>query len=141
VGRLRIESLAGLVAVAFIVVGIAGFIPGLTQHFAELGWWDGGSGAELFGVFRTSILHNLVHLGFGVAGLVLARTATGAWIFLVGGGIAYLNLAIYGFAVDLDVQANFLPADQADNVLHLVLGAGMVVLGLLAGRQRRPLSA
>ena len=35
-----------------------------------------GSGAYLFGVFQVSVLHNLVHLAFGVAGLVLARTVS-----------------------------------------------------------------
>jgi hypothetical protein len=36
------------------------------------------SGALLLGVFQVSILHNIVHLLFGVAGRLLARTAAGA---------------------------------------------------------------
>ena len=49
------------------------FIPGLTNHLDQLQWLR-RSRAQLFGVFDISVVHNLVHLVFGVAGLILART-------------------------------------------------------------------
>jgi hypothetical protein len=46
----------------------------------------------LFGLFQVSILHNIVHLLFGIAGLAIARTAAQARTYLVFGGAIYLVL-------------------------------------------------
>lgn len=130
----QIQKAAVAVAVTFLLVGILGFIPGITTHYDEMTFAGHHSGAQLLGIFGVSVLHNLVHLAFGVAGLALARTFSGARAFLVGGGVIYLVLTVYGFLVDRHDQANFVPLDQADNWLHLVLGVGMVGLGLALGR-------
>ncbi len=42
------------------------------------------------GIFQVSSLHSIVHLLFGVAGFLLARTESGARTFLIGGGVIYL---------------------------------------------------
>jgi hypothetical protein len=39
--------------------------------------------------------------------------------------------------IDRDTDANFVPVNTADNWLHLALGVGMVVLGVVVGRERR----
>ncbi len=136
--RTTAQTAAALIALGFLVVGVAGFVPGVTTDYTGFDTTGRSADAELFDVFRTSVLHNAIHLAFGVAGLVLARSPVGAWVFLVGGGILYLDLAIYGFAIDLGSRANFVPLDTADNVLHLVLGATMVALGLLTARRGAP---
>jgi hypothetical protein len=89
----------------------------------------------LLGIFQVSILHNIVHLLFGVAGLALARSAATAKTYLLGGGIVYLVLWIYGLVIDQSSSANFVPVNTADNWLHLVLGAAMVLLGALLTRR------
>lgn len=124
------ESLAGLVGITFVAVGVAGFVPGLVQHYDQLGWWKNGSGAELFGVFQTSILHNLVHLGFGVIGLLAARTVITGRAYLTGGGLAYFALGVYGLLIDRAGDANVIPVDCAGDWLHLGLGVAMVYAGL-----------
>ena len=53
---------------------------------------------------------------------------------LIGGGAIYLLLTVYGWVVDRHDDANFVPVDGADNWLHLVLGAGMIALALVFGR-------
>jgi hypothetical protein len=93
------------------------------------------SDAHLLGVFQVSILHNIVHLLFGLAGLAMARTASGARLYLIGGGAIYLVLWLYGLVVGQDSSANFVPVNTADDWLHLVLGLGMIALGLLTGRR------
>ncbi|WCI09848.1 DUF4383 domain-containing protein [Arthrobacter sp. OVS8] len=86
------------------------------------------------GVFQVSVLHNIVHLVFGVAGLLMARTPAQSRNFLLYGGIVYLVLWLYGLFVGHESPANFVPVNNADNWLHLVLGLGMMALALLLSR-------
>ena len=88
----------------------------------------------LLGLFQVSILHNIVHLLFGVAGLAMARRADSARTYLIGGGVIYLMLWIYGLVVDKTSTANFVPVNDADNWIQLGLGLGMIALGVLASR-------
>ncbi len=134
---LTTQSLAKLVGIVFLLVGVLGFVPGITTNYGDLSFAGHDSGAELLGIFQVSILHNIVHLLFGVAGLALAKTAAGARTFLVGGGVIYLVLWLYGLMIDMDGSANFVPVNAADNWLHLALGAGMIVLGVITSRGPR----
>ncbi len=81
-----------------------------------------------------SILHDIIHLLFGVAGIALARTANAARLFLVGGGGIYLVLWVYGLVIDQQSAANFIPVNTADNWLHFALGVGIIALGVLLPR-------
>jgi hypothetical protein len=128
--RTSVQSLAALVGVVFLLVGVLGFIPGITTHYGALGFAGHDSGAKLLGVFQVSILHNIVHLLFGVVGLALAKTADGARNFLVGGGTVYLALWVLGVVGGGD----WIPVNTADNWLHFALGIGMIALGFVASR-------
>ncbi|MGK5440898.1 DUF4383 domain-containing protein [Micromonospora sp. URMC 105] len=118
----------------FLLIGALGFLPGVTDDYADLRLAGHQSGALLLGVFQVSVLHNLLHLGFGVAGLALARAVRPARAYLIGGGAVYLVLWLYGLAVDHGSAANVIPVNTADDLLHLGLGLGMSALGLLTGR-------
>ena len=130
-----IELVAAIVAVGFLLVGIAGFVPGITTHYGDLSFAGHDSSAKLLAVFQVSVLHNLIHLGFGVAGLAISRTVSGARRYLIGGGIVYAAVWIYGVAIDLRSDANFIPVNTADNWLHFVFAASMIVLGVALGRR------
>ena len=127
---------AMVVAAVFLLVGLLGFIPGVTTEYHGMTFAGHESTAMLLGIFHVSILHNIVHLLFGVVGLVLARTVAGARGFLIGGGVVYLVLWIYGLLIDHDSAANVVPVNTADNWLHLLLGVGMIGLGVALGRTR-----
>jgi hypothetical protein len=129
---------ATVVAAVFLLVGVLGFIPGATTEYDGMTFAGHKSTAMLLGVFHVSILHNIVHLLFGVVGLALARTAPGATNFLIGGGIVYAVLWLYGLLIDHDSPANFVPLNTADNWLHLILAIGMIGLGVaLRGNRAR----
>ncbi len=133
-GRSPIIAAARIVSVVFLLVGVLGFVPGITTDYGSMGAAGTGSMAMLLGIFQVSVLHNIVHLLFGVAGLAMSRTASGARSFLVGGGVVYIVLWIYGLVIDQSSSANFVPVNAADNWLHLLLGIGMIALGFLLGR-------
>ena len=129
-------ALAALaVGATFLLVGVLGFVPGVTQNFDTMEFAGHESGAELLGVFQVSVLHNIVHLLFGLAGLAAARSVGGARSFLIGGGVVYGGLAIYGMVIDQMSDANFVPMNDADNWLHVGLAATMIVLGLALSRR------
>ena len=129
--RTPVQSVAAVVGVVFLLVGVLGFVPGITTHYGDLSFAGHGSGARLLGVFQVSILHNLVHLAFGVAGLVLAKTADGARKFLLGGGAVYLALWVIG----LVGAAEWIPSSTPDNWAHFAFGVALFGLGVVARRQ------
>ena len=77
-----------------------------------------------------SVLHNVVHLLFGIAGLVAATRPRLVPAFLVGGGAVYALLTVYGFVIDRSSDANVVPVNTADNWLHLGLAVAMIGAGL-----------
>lgn len=127
--RCPVQTAAAVVGTTFVLVGIAGFVPGITQNAADIEFAGHDSPAELLGVFQVSVLHNLVHLLFGIAGLAAARRMRASRSYLVGGGLIYLALALYGAIIDRTDDANFVPLNTADDWLHLGLGLGMILLG------------
>lgn len=139
--KTAVQKAAMAVGAVFLAVGVLGFIPGITQDYDALGAAGHESEAMLLGIFQVSILHNIVHLLFGVAGLAMARRASSARTYLIGGGVIYLLLWLYGLLVDKESQANFVPVNSADDWLHLVLGLGMIALGVLLSRRHTDVRA
>jgi hypothetical protein len=136
--RSTVQSAALLAGIVFLAVGILGFVPGITTHYGDLTFAGHDSGAKLLGIFQTSILHNIVHLLFGLVGIAMARSWEGARTFLIGGGVVYLVLFVYGLLAHGGSSANFIPVNSADNVLHAAFGVAMIALGLVLGRTLIP---
>jgi hypothetical protein len=130
-----LQKAATTVAVVFLAVGVLGFIPGITTNYDTMDLAGHQSGPMLLGIFQVSVLHNIVHLLFGIVGLALARSFSGARAYLIGGGVVYAVLWVYGLVVDDLSPANFVPMNTADDWLHLGLAAGMILLGVLLGRE------
>jgi hypothetical protein len=131
--RTPVQNAARLVGIVFLLVGIAGFIPGITTNLYDgLEFASDDGDAELLGIFKVSVLHNIVHGLFGIAGLALAKTASGARTFLIGGGAIYIALWLLG----LLGGADWIPSNSADDWLHLALGGGLIALGVALTRER-----
>ena len=129
-----VQTVARLVGIVFLLVGIAGFIPGITTNLYDGLEFAGDDGnAELLGLFEVSVLHNLVHALFGI-GILMAATAEGARTFLLGSGAIYVVLFVLGILGGGD----WVPINDADNWLHLALGVGLLALGLITTRERAP---
>lgn len=143
-----VQKAAFVVGIAFVAVGVMGFLPGttvgITAGEADSGAHLAGHESDnfLFGVFHVSALHNVLHLGLGLLGVTLAAKAGLAKAYLLGGGAIYLALFAFGVVVaDRDIPANFIPLNWADNWLHLGLAVVMIALGLVLGRRRSTTAA
>jgi hypothetical protein len=131
--RTPVQNVARLVGVVFLLVGILGFVPGITTNLYEgLEFASDDGNAELLGIFQVSVLHNIVHGLFGLAGLALSSTWNGARTYLIGGGAVYAALWLLGIVGGAD----WIPSNSADNWLHLLLGLGMVAAGVITTRDR-----
>ena len=84
------QKAAVVVAATFLLVGVLGFVPGVTTDYDSMEFAGHESGAQLLGIFGVSVLHNLVHVLFGVAGLALARAGGRARAVLHGRGAIYV---------------------------------------------------
>ena len=133
--RAEIRVLASNVGAAFLLFGLLGFVPGITTHYGELAVAGQSSMAMLFGIFRTSILLNVVYLVFGVAGFLQSRSAVTARNYFVRGGAMFGVLWVYGLVINQDGSSNILAVNGADNWWHLILCLGMVAMGVVMGRR------
>jgi arginine exporter protein ArgO len=136
-GRTTLQRAAQAVGIVFLLVGILGFIPGITSNYNTMMFAGHQSEAMLLGIFQVSILHNIVHLLFGIAGVAMSRTVSGARSYLLGGGIIYAILWLYGLVIGQESSANFVPVNTADDWLHFLLAVGMIGLALALGRRDR----
>lgn len=122
--RTPIQWAATLVGLSFLASGILGFVPGVTTNASEIPFMGHESPAALLGIFEVTVLHNLIHVAFGLGGLLLAKSSPKK--FLVGGGLIYLAVWIYGLVFGSE-HLDIVALNDADNWLHL--GAGVAMLG------------
>ncbi|MEW5808103.1 MAG: DUF4383 domain-containing protein [Actinomycetota bacterium] len=135
---MAVQGAALIVAVALTLLGVLGFVPGVTSGVDQLSWAGQHSGTHLFGVFSVSSLLNIVHIVVGVAGFAGARTYAAARAYLLGGGVIYLGLWLYGLLVERGSNAHVLPLNGADNWLHAGIGAVMLLLAVTLAGQHDP---
>lgn len=132
--RKNVQKSSLLAGVAVFVLGVLGFIPGVTANYGTLAFAGHGSEAMLLGVFQVSVLHNLIHLPSGVAGVLMSRRPLPARNFLIGAGVTYMVLWSVGQFLALDSPVNILPVNSADNWLHLFLGMALIGFGVAFSR-------
>lgn len=120
-----VKRIAMLFGIVFIVVGILGLVaPGGMQM------GDVNNPAKFLGLFPINLLHNVVHLLFGVWGLAAARSFRGAVTYAKVGGVIYLLLAVLG--VVAPTTFGFIPIGGNDIWLHCLLGIVLAGVGFTA---------
>ncbi|MBW4721103.1 DUF4383 domain-containing protein [Saccharothrix obliqua] len=142
IGRVKVaglqpaQVLAGLLGVAFLVVGIAGFVRTGFGDFA------GEHHSTLLG-FSINPLHNVIHLAFGVLGLLMATNSalarTYGWIVFIAYGLVLVwGLMLVGVVSSNPVNGlgNPLALNTNDNWLHLGLAAVGLLIAVLPARRR-----
>lgn len=119
-----VQRVAQIFGIVFILVAIAGFItPGGMSM-------DATNPAMLMGMFPVNLLHNVVHLLFGLWGLAASRSWAGSKQYATVAGAIYLVLAILGFVAPDGF--GLVPLGGHDRWLHIVLAAGLLYFGMTA---------
>jgi hypothetical protein len=129
---MRTETFARIFGIVFLVVGVGGFVPGLTQpHDHPNLAVEAASGMEL-GLFPVNALHNIVHILFGVWGLVAARTFSAARTYARVVAIAYALLTILGLIPATNTTFGLVPIYGHDVWLHALLAGVAAYFGFAA---------
>jgi hypothetical protein len=123
------QRMAQIFGWGFIVVGVAGFFAsGLSMEANHL------VAPRLLGLFPVNVVHNIVHLLFGVWGVVASRSFGASRSYLIGAGIVYLVLAALGFVAPDGF--GLVPIGGPDIGLHVFLALGLLLSGLVARTPR-----
>lgn len=108
--------------IVFLLVGVLGlFVENGMSMDADL---DEG---RLFGLFPVNVLHNLVHLAFGVWGLVAARSHPASRTYGRAGAVVYALLVVLAFVTP--TLFGLVPIGSHDIWLHALLALGLAWIG------------
>lgn len=123
--RTLTQKAAMVFGVGFLLMGLLGFfLPGGMGMEA-----DPERAPDLLGLFPVNLLHNLVHLAFGVWGLAASRSYTASRGYHRAAAVIYVVLAVLGFITP--TMFGLVPIGGNDIWLHVVLAAGLGYFGFM----------
>jgi hypothetical protein len=136
-----LRRFALIYGIIFLLVGIAGFIPGITLPHTHADVVVTAGLGIVLGLFAVNVLHNLAHLLFGVWGLLASRSDGAARLYAQMVAIAYVLLSVLGLvqAMSLYTLFGLMPLYGHDIWLHALLAAGAAYFGFIY-EQKQPLS-
>lgn len=114
-----IQKLAWVFGIVLTLVGVLGFVPGITSKMM------------LLGIFHVDGLHNIIHLISGLAALAAARGMFSAQMYFKVFGVVYGLVAILGL-IQGDTVLGLIGINMADNLLHIAIAALSLWAGFLA---------
>lgn len=127
---MKTRYFALVMGIVFLAVGILGFVPGLVSEPAAEGGLavEAGHGA-LLGLFPVNILHNLVHLAFGVWGVVVWKSFGASRAYARSVAIIYAILAVMGLIPGLSTVFGLVPLYGNDIWLHALIAVVAAYFG------------
>ena len=130
---MNVRSFALIYGIVFTLSGVLPFIPGIvTPHEAlehELAIRHGAG--DFLGVFPTNTVHNMVHLAFGIWGVVAHRSTRAARGYACSVVVVFAVLVVAGLIPRLNTLFGFVPLHGSDVWLHALLAAGAAYFGFL----------
>lgn len=127
-----------ILGIVFVVAGIAGFIPGLLTppHATDPALALEGGYGRLFGLFPVNWVHNLIHIAFGIAGLVCYRSFGAARSYAQATAVIYGVLIVFGFIPLLNTTFGLAPLFGHDIWLHFLIAAPAAYFGFVHAERR-----
>ncbi|ROQ37148.1 uncharacterized protein DUF4383 [Frondihabitans sp. PhB188] len=120
-----------VVGLLLLVLGILGFIPGVTTDLGTITFASPDSHAMIFGLFQTTVLRNVLFIIVGLAGLGAPRSRAGATLYIVGAGGFLMTLWLYNLLFgNSDFGGNIFSANLNDFALDFCLGLAILIAAL-----------
>ena len=129
-----VKRVALVFGIVFLVIGILGLM--------QAGGREMGADPAphvLLGLFPVNLLHNIVHLVFGIWGIAASRSFAGAKSYAQIGGMIYIVLAVLGFVAP--TTFGFIPIGGHAIWLHAVLGLALAFFVFTAKDMAVPATA
>lgn len=133
---MTLRRFAILFGIVFLLAGVAGFIPGLSPVHMHRDVAIGASSRLALGLFPVNVLHNIVHLVFGVSGVLAAASVAAALVYARSVAIIYAVLTVCGLIPNLDTLFGLVPLYGNDIWLHAGLAIVAGYMGFVYDRSR-----
>ncbi|MBC7905391.1 MAG: DUF4383 domain-containing protein [Rhodospirillaceae bacterium] len=119
---MRTRYFALIMGIGFLAVGILGFVPRLlTAPEGQPSLMIEAGHGNLFGLFPVNVLLNLVHLIFGIWGVVVWRAFAASRVYSRSVAIIYGVLTIMGLIPGLHTVFGLVPLHGNDIWLHAII--------------------
>jgi hypothetical protein len=132
---MNVRQFALVLGIIFVIVGVLGFVPGITQmdhaDHPDLTVESPGHGM-LLGLFHVNVLHNAVHLLFGVLGIAMSRRFDHARLYAQIVAIAYGLLVVLGLIPATRYLFGLVPIEGHDVWLHALIALVAAYFGFIA---------
>lgn len=133
-----IRYFALVYGVVFLLVGIAGFIPGLLTPYdaAQPDLVVEAGAGNLFGLFPVNVVHNLTHLAFGVWGILAYKSIPGSRSYARVVAVVYALFVVMGIIPLLNTTFGLVPLHGHDIWLHILLAGVAAYFGWAAPAEK-----
>jgi uncharacterized protein YacL len=121
--RSLVQTVSLVFGVVYLAVGILGFLPFLGGSYTQ-------QDNNLLGLVPINLLHNIVHLVIGVAGLAAASSVVRSRAYTQTFGIVLILIGLLGIFVSNPL--NQLPIGGFDIAIHLLTGGVLAYFGFTA---------
>jgi hypothetical protein len=117
----------------FLVIFASGVIPGMLQ---PPGMSDPNMAMDMMygralGLFPVNVLHDAVHLIFGIWGIVAYRSFDAAKMYARATAVVYAVFVVMGLVPGLNTTFGLVPLFSHDVWLHVILAAGAAYFGFM----------
>jgi hypothetical protein len=122
---MSIQKLAQIFGIVFVLLALLGFVVSGGSMEA-----DPEMAEKIFGLFPVNLVHNGVHLGFGIWGLLASRSFEGSRNYARIAGVMYALLVVVG--VVAPDGFGLVPLGGHDIWLHGLLAGALLAAGFTA---------
>lgn len=127
---MKARYFAMILGIGFLAAGVLGFVPRLlTMPEGQPGLLIESGHGNLLGLFPVNVLHNLVHLIFGIWGVVVWRDFAASRVYSRSVAIIYAVLAVMGLIPNLNTVFGLVPVHGNDIWLHGAIAIAAAYFG------------
>jgi Domain of unknown function (DUF4383) len=130
--RSLVQTVALAFGIVYLLVGILGLLPFVGGSYTQ-------TNSNLLGFVPINLLHNIVHLVIGIAGIAAAASIARSRQFCQVFGVVLILIGIVGIFIANPLSA--IPIGGFDVIIHLVTGGILAYFGFVRAPQLRPVAA